>query len=548
MNRTVTSREAAHAALVFLIVLIPLTLFAPAVRGAVPDDLSRWLDERVAAGEVAAASAAWITRQGVETVTVGDGIDATTQFQIGSVTKPFTHLLLAEMVASGDVGYDTRVGEILGDGFRPQNAAVRDVTLQELATHTSGLPRLPANLSPAGSDPYSKYSVDDLMAGLRSARAKQPLGEFYSYSNFGVGLLGHLLGRVDGRGFTRALQARVLEPLGLEATGMAPEDDFAEAFTGGRPIPFWSFQDSLAAAGALWSTPADLARLARTYLGGVDHGLRHSLAADLEVVTKAGDSSVTRVWHRTETDHGPIFWHNGRTAGHGAFVGFRPDTGRGIAIVVAGDADATRFGLGMLGREEPVAAESAAGSETAALDERIFGQYRLTPGFGLGVFAQDGVLMTQATGQPAFELHAVGDDWYALGAVDASLHFVAEHGRIVAVELAQGGRIQSAEKVADVARVAKRKEVPTSREALREYIGTYVLAPGAVFTLRLGDSGLEAQLSGQPFLPVFAKGEDVFFYKVVDAELHFERDEEGDVDALVLHQGGMQQRASRQDP
>ena len=52
-------------------------------------------------------------------------------------------------------------------------------------------------------------------------------------------------------------------------------------------------------------------------------------------------------------------------------------------------------------------------------------------------------------------------------------------------------------------------------------------------------------LTGQPFFPVFPKGDDKFFYKVVDAELHFERDSKGDVNAVVLHQGAIVERAEK---
>ncbi|MDA8019339.1 MAG: beta-lactamase family protein, partial [Thermoanaerobaculia bacterium] len=484
--------------IVFAFVLIPIVLLSAPVRGS-QKEIASWLDERVATGEVSAASAVWILRRGTEFVIAGQGVQEATQFQIGSVTKPFTNLLLAEMVSSGDVTYETTIGEILGDDFQPGNAGLRGITLLQLATHSSGLPRLPANLNPAGNDPYAEYGASELMAGLEITRAQQPLGDFYSYSNFGAGLLGHLLGRVDGRGYFAALGARVLEPLGLGATGPAPQGDVAEAFTGGQKVPAWTFRDSLAGAGALWSTTGDLAKVAQIYLGG-DSGLRHASAKDLEIVKRAEPYSVTRVWHRCETSRGPVVWHNGRTAGHGSFLGFSPDTGEGVAILVAGDADVTSFGLKLLGYDS--SAPNPSEEEARPIDERLFGQYRMTPAFGLGVFADQGVLKIQATGQSGFELHPVSDGWYALGEVDASLHFVSESSKIVAVELAQGGRVQRAEKVADVADVASRQEISLDREALVEYEGTFILAPGAVFTLRMGDEGLEARLTGQPFFPI----------------------------------------------
>ncbi|MEM8963447.1 MAG: serine hydrolase [Acidobacteriota bacterium] len=526
-----------------MVVVLLCSSLALATAGHGQVDLGGWQKDAVASGDVEAIAAAIVEKGEVRVLAAGSAT-AETQFQIGSVTKPFTNLLLAEMVATGDVTYETTVGSILGESFQPENVALREITLLDLATHTSGLPRLPVNFAPSGPDPYASYGVDELMAGLQTTRAKQPLGDFYAYSNFGAGLLGHLLGRVDGSGYAEALQARVLKPLGLDNTSFVPRDGHAEAFTGGQRVASWTFQDSTAAAGALWSTVGDLAKVIQAYVltdkpAQTDKPrFRHDTAKDFAITSDAGPFAVTPVWHVAGEG---LFWHNGRTAGHGGFLGFRPETGEGVVILVAGDADVTGQGLRFLGHES---GETAA---TGAVDERLFGQYRLTPAFGLGIFAEQDVLKVQATGQGAFELHPVNDEWYALGMIDASIRLVTEGDKVVAVELAQGGALQRAEKVADVADVASRQSVEMSREALAEYVGTYALAPGVVFTLRLGDDGLEAQITGQSFLPIYPQGDDVFFYKVVDAELHFERGEGGVIEALVLHQGGLEQRAERQE-
>ena len=81
--------------------------------------------------------------------------------------------------------------------------------------------------------------------------------------------------------------------------------------------------------------------------------------------------------------------------------------------------------------------------------------------------------------------------------------------------------------------------------ALGDYAGEYAFAPGVVFTVRRREAGLEAQLTGQPYLPIFPRAKDRFFYKAVDAELVFERGDDGAVAAVVLHQGGVAQRAKR---
>ena len=508
-------------------------------------DMQGWIDEQVDAGAVFAATAMRLQDGevtyygGGRLVPGGDTIpDQATQFEIGSLTKAFSNLLLAEMVENKEVAYDTTIGELLGSDFAFANDAVAEITLLQLATHTSGLPRLPANLAPTDQlDPYKGYDEEALLAGIATARDKQPLGNHYAYSNFGVGLLGYLLGRVHGEGYEAALTERVIEPLGLGATGFERAEESATASRGGRAVKDWTL-DALAGAGALRSTTGDLARFARAMLGEIDGALAHDLEADRTIVSAAGGFDVTRVWHVGGSPDGKIFWHNGGTGGFWSFFGFKPATHEAVAILISGDPDATGLGLRWLGFESP---RPPAGD----IDASILGQYDLNPNFGIGVYARNGVLVAQASGQMPLGLHRIDDDWYAMEVADASLHFIRDGGDVVALELAQNSMLQRAAKTSDTAAALTRKEVDIARDDLVAFVGEYALNPAVKFTIRLGDETLEAMLTGQPFFPVFAKGDDKFFYKVVDAELHFERDEDGKVNALVLHQGGIVQRAEK---
>lgn len=508
-------------------------------------DMQGWIDEQVDTAAVLAVTAMQVQDGDVGYFAGGRQIpggetapDETTQFEIGSLTKAFTNLLLAEMVAADEVTYDTTIGGLLGDDVEFANDAVADITLLQLATHTSGLPRLPPNLAPTDQlDPYKGYDEDALLAGVAATRNKQPLGNHYAYSNFGVGLLGYLLGRVHGEGYEAALLERVIEPLGLGATSFERAEKSATAFRGGRAVKDWTL-DALAGAGALRSTTGDLARFARVMLGQVDSRLTHDLAADRDIVSPAGGFDITRVWHVGESPDGKIFWHNGGTGGFWSFFGFKPATNEAVAILISGDPDATGLGLRWLGFESPR-------PPSGDIDASILGQYDLNPNFGIGVYAMNGSLVAQASGQMPLGLHRVDDEWYAMEVADASLHFIREGGKVVALELAQNGMLQRAAKTSDTAAALSKKALAVPREALAEFVGEYQLNPSVKFTIRLGEETLEAMLTGQPFFPIFAKGDDKFFYKVVDAELHFERDDDGTVNALVLHQGSIVQRAEK---
>lgn len=519
-------------------------------------DLAAWLEAGVAESRITAASAAVIERDGVDFIhrgrrSPGDPAppDDGTRYQIGSITKVFTHLLLAEMRAAGVVDFDTTIGELVPAPFSPRNPAVARIRLDALATHASGLPRLPPNLDPGRPDPYANYDADALHAGLAATRDGQPLGAFHAYSNFGVATLGHLLGRADRSSYAEAVTKHVLVPLGLQQTGFEPGDNAATPVAAGKPVDAWRFDDALAGAGALWGSAGDLARLLQACLGTHEHALRHALADDTKIVVEdAGPIALTRVWHVARGATPPIYWHNGATAGFHSFIGWRPDQARGIAILVSGDADPTAIGLQALGH---VAAAPAA----PAVDASIPGRYRLSPQFDIVVHVVDGVLVAQASAQPPLRLHRIDEDWYGIGEVDASVRFVREDGRVVALELVQGGRAQRGERIAADAgadagqaatsAAAGRPRIALDASLLDEYVGTYRLAPGIEFTVRRAAAALEVQLSGQSFLPVFAASADRFLYEAVEAELQFERDAAGRVVALVLHQGGLVQRAPR---
>lgn len=523
--------------------LLTALLVAPLASAAV-EKPADWLAARIADGGATAAVIAEIDASGVRTQGFGErarGNDsvptATTQFQVGSITKAFTNLLLAEMVADGKAKDEGTLRAAFGSDLAPKNEAIGKITLIELATHTSGLPRLPANMDASGPDPYAGYDTKALFAGLNGSRDEQPLGHFYAYSNFGAAALGEALGRLDGRGYREALQKRVIAPLGLSRTGFAADLDAASATSEGRSVGAWRFA-AFAPAGAIWSSAGDLAKLVQACLGTQPWPLKHALDGDFVRRSDAGPFSVTRVWHLAPAGDAQVVWHNGATAGFHSVLAFRRDTKQGYVVLLSGDADPTGVVLKALGYEQKP-------PQWPPVDESVFGQYQLTKDFGIGIFERDGVLLLQATGQMALPIYGIGDDWYALGDVDASVHFVREGGKVVKLELAQNGVVQAGTRTAALATMAARQEVKLDAKLLDEYVGSYALGPGNELTVRKREGGLEAVLTGQQWLPIYASRKDEFFYRVVDAQLRFTRNKAGKVDAVRLLQGAIDQEAPR---
>jgi CubicO group peptidase (beta-lactamase class C family)/membrane protein DedA with SNARE-associated domain len=260
--------------------------------------------------------------------------------EIGSVTKVFTALLLADMAERHEVGLDDPIARHLPPAVAQACPAADRITLRQLATHTSGLPRLPRNLYPLWlrhpADPYAGYSTEHLYRALR--RASNPAPAPYLYSNYGFGLLGHLLSHTAGRPYAELLAQRVTGPLGLTETVIGVPDGHPAA-TGhrrGRPTARWHL-GALAGAGALNSTAADLARFLSASLHPEATGLRSAI----EAIQRPAESQQTGLgWHISSPAARPVLWHNGGTGGFSAMLALDRDAGCAIgAVATSGPAD-----------------------------------------------------------------------------------------------------------------------------------------------------------------------------------------------------------------
>ena len=263
-----------------------------------------------------------------------------TRFEIGSITKVFTSLLLASMVESGEVGLDDPISRYLPDSVSAPDYRGQQITLRELATHTSSLPRLPTNIAPADmSDPYADYTADKLYAFLDSYDLSQAPDTHYEYSNLGAGLLGFLLSRHAGTPYAKLLLERVIQPLGLADSYVAElggETDarMARGHAGGKPVAYWHF-GALEGAGAMRSTGKDLLHLLSLEL----HPAKAPLSSAMELSQKiryrvSPQLALALAWHVVPlSDSTSFYWHNGGTGGARSFVGFAPAAGVGIVLL-----------------------------------------------------------------------------------------------------------------------------------------------------------------------------------------------------------------------
>jgi D-alanyl-D-alanine-carboxypeptidase/D-alanyl-D-alanine-endopeptidase len=265
----------------------------------------------------------------------------TTLFEIGSITKVYTSLLLADAVQRREVTLDTEVSELLPPGVTMPTRDKAQITLRHLAVHASGLPRLPPSLVAHASapDPYAHYGEDALYADLLRTQLEHAPGSEIVFSNYGSGVLGFVLGRKIGSGYAKALRDRVLVPLSLHDTYIdvpaaanarrAPgtNDDLA-------PVPPWTF-DALAGAGALVSTARDQLALIDAELdafAGSKQTLRPAMRLTQEEQLRDTGDNIGLGW---QIDSAGRYWHNGGTGGYRSYLTFDPKRRRGVVVLAS---------------------------------------------------------------------------------------------------------------------------------------------------------------------------------------------------------------------
>ncbi len=386
-------------------------------------------------------------------------LDGDTLFEIGSITKVFTALLLADMVQRGEVKLDDPISKYVPTSAKIPQRDGREITLVDLATHTSGLPRMPSNFTPKDpANPYIDYTEEQLYTFLSSYELPREIGVKFVYSNLGFGLLGQGLAHRNGTDYETLVETRICEPLDMRSTRITLTPEMEQRFAAGHSsdlvtVSRWDIP-SLAGAGALRSSANDMLKFLAAAMSYSHTRLAPAFKTMLSVKRPTGGPfiDIGLGWTIDTRGGGEIIWKNGGTGGYRTFMGYAPRTGVGIVAL----------------------------SNTS----------------------------TNA-----------GPDDIGLHLLDARFP----------LEVPEGSP----------------QEITASANVLDGYVGHYKLGEASVFTITREGDQLYAVLTGQTRAAIYPKGEREFFYKIVDAQISFQADAQGQATALVLHQNGRDQTANR---
>lgn len=488
-------------------------------------------------------------------------VSGSTMFEIGSVTKVFTSLLLTDMARRGDVAVEDPVAKYLPAGVTVPMRGTAPITLQDLATHTSGLPRLPTNLVVTNPDnPYAGYSVENLHAFLASHVLARDIGMQFEYSNLGVGLLGHALALRARSDYETLVKARITGPLGMNDTVVQLSTELASRLAGGHnqrlePAGNWDLP-ALAGAGALRSTANDLLQFLSAFIGTTQTDLAPAMARMLSVRRPAGGGMVAALgWQVVTRDGVEIVWHSGATGGYSAFVAYVPSRAVGVVVLANNTGPAGSsvddIGLHLLDPRVPLAKPIPSRTRVTvapAVLARYAGSYEIAPGFVVGVTHEEGRLFVTPPGQPRHEIFAESERNFFATIADVQFSFdIDATGPAKTMTLHQAGRSNVGKRVevAAAPAAAPRPAVAVAPKVLDGCVGRYQLTPALVVTVTRDDTRLFAQATGQAAFELFAESNDRYFAKVGGIEVSFDRDQQGRAVAVDIRQGGITRRLKR---
>lgn len=355
-------------------------------------------------------------------------VDGDTLFEVGSITKTFTGVLLEDMVERGEMKLDDPVAKYLPPSVKVPAYRGKQITLLDLATHTSGLPDNADNLEPRRADnSRADYSVQKLDAFVSGYRLTREPGSKYEYSTVGIALLAQAITRKAGRDYEALVVDRICRPLKMDSTRIALTPELGSRFAQGHN--YYGYKTAhtdwgaLAGGAALRSTANDLLKFVSANLALAPSNLtkllkkthvtrfRASLDADTDVDTDIGLTWM--IMH--DTDKTTIIGHGGLTRGFTTFVGFDKARHRGVVVLCNSlDLDVSRIGRILLECEWRPELRPSRSSISGQMDQ-LCGQYRISPPqangsltrHGIGIYREGDRLFMEITGPATWPRHVL---------------------------------------------------------------------------------------------------------------------------------------------
>lgn len=547
--------------LLTLLFLAPLFLVAQKL----PENVEASIKKRLEYGNSPSYAIGIIDKNGARyynfgTKTLGGAaVDEHSIYEIGSISKVFTGILLALQVVNGKMKLDDPIKKYLPAEVKVPQRGGKEITLGHLSDHTSALPRLPGNMAPANSNnPYADYTVKQLYDFISGYELTRDIGAEYEYSNLAQGLLGHILASQSGVSYEELMIKTIATPLGMKETKItfdeAMKRNLAMGHSDGAQVENWDIP-TLAGAGAIRSSTADMLKFLAANAGLTRTTLRKAMDLSHQVRhDKAGSNRVGLGWHVAKGKNGDVIWHNGGTGGYRTFAGFVKESGMGVVVLTNSGEGADDIGFHLLNPDAPlkeikasIVPEMKKLIDAKSIDEAIslYKEKKKNEAdrydFSEQALNTLGYSYIENNLPAALAIFKLNTDQYP-----NSFNVYDSYGEALlkaaivnykkSVELNPG----SASGIAALKKMSEssdNKDAVVSESILETYVGVYELAPGFMMTISREGTQLFEQATGQSKFEIFPKSATEFYLKVVQAQINFNV-VDGKVESLTLNQNG----------
>ncbi|MBK6859081.1 MAG: serine hydrolase [Saprospiraceae bacterium] len=555
----------------FLILIASCSLLGIA-QNTLPADVDKSIQDRITNGHSPSIVVGIIDKNGPQyylygTKTIGgEAVDEHSIYEIGSISKTFTGILLAQMVLNKKLNLEDPAQNYLPDVVKLPVRNGQQITIGQLSDHTSALPRMPSNFSPADpANPYADYSIEQLYAFLNNYKLSREIGSSYEYSNLAQGLLGQILSIKSGKLFEELMIQNIAKPLRMKETKISLDPNMkkhlAIGHSQGVPVANWDLP-TLAGAGAIRSSLHDML----IYIGTNAGILKSKLYPAMQLSHTARHAKAdngTRVglaWHIFEGAEGDVIAHSGGTGGYRTFAGFNVQTGKGVVVLTNSDRGADDIGYHLLNTAAKLieVKKSAAselnktlvtsGAESTlkryeALKNNGANNYEFneseinTNGYSLlnAGKIKEAIVLFKINMQEFPNSSNVYDSYAEALMKDGQQQAAIENYK-KSLDL-NPGNSNAVEMLSKMGVKHEPKNNFVDNAVLASYVGTYQLSPAFTITISNEGNQLFAQATGQSKFELFAKSATEFYLKAVEAQIHFTA-VNGKVEKLTLYQGG----------
>ena len=500
----------------------------------------------------------------------GAAVDEHSIYEIGSISKVFTAILLADAVEKGLVNIDDPISKHLPPELDLPTYNDVEITLGHLSDHTSALPRMPSNYDPADPDnPYADYTEELLYEFLSTVNLEREIGSEYEYSNLAQGLLGHILAKKAGKSFEQLLKDVITEPLGMNETAVTfdkhMKQNLAVGHDSGAEVSNWDIA-TLTGAGGIRSSTHDMLIFLQANMGLIKSNLTSAMDKTHEVRhDKAGNNSVGLGWHIIYDGDNQYISHGGATGGYRAFAAINKKSNKGVVVMTNstnGADDIARYLMSGGGElktpkrdiaavvRQTIDAEDIAAAvdkyhqiKNNQSDEYSFDEDLMNAlGYNyLGKKNIDAALAIFKLNMDEHPTSANTYDSYAEGLMKQSIAYYKK-----SIELNPNNQ-NGYDMLNKMGVNMQKDEVVVSPETMESYVGNFQLAPTFFIEVTTEDGHLFAQATGQQRFELFPKSETEYYLKVVDAQVVFDVSADGAANSLTLFQGGQEMPGKRVD-